>query len=107
MAQKGSDNERQGDALVERFQEANTWWLGRFQAEAGLTSEFVSKLSSARSFPDAMNAYQEWGTRRFEMMAEDAKHVLDDTQTFMQASMDIAMSGLASKAADPSRQPRK
>jgi hypothetical protein len=47
--------------LFEGYQQANERWLNRVQAEASLASEFVSKLSSARSIPDAMTAYQTWG----------------------------------------------
>lgn len=85
--------------LFSRFQDTNKQWLDRVQAEAALSSEFVSKLSSARSIPDAVTVCQEWSTRRFEMMAEDAKHVLDDTQKFMQTGAHILASGFASKSA--------
>ena len=70
----------------DNFQETNRQWLDRVQAEANLASEFVSKLTAARSIPDAMTAYQEWGSRRLEMMAEDTKHIMDNTQKFMQTS---------------------
>lgn len=83
--------------LFERFQEANKRWLNRIQAEASLSSEFVSKLSSAHSIPDAMNVYQEWGARRLEMMAEDVKRVMDDTQKLMQAGTHMLTNGFGSK----------
>lgn len=83
--------------MFERLQEANKQWLDRVQAEANLASEFASKLSSARSVPDAMAACQEWGARRFEMMTEDAKHILDNTQKFMQAGAHIFADGFGSK----------
>ena len=97
MAQKQNDSERTGNStlfnltsqdiaatvkkgmdefataqseLVAKLQESNRQWLDRFQAEATLTSELASKLTAARSIPDAMTACQEWGSRRFEMMAE-------------------------------------
>jgi len=84
--------------LFEQFQEVNKRWLDRAQAEANLASEFVSKLLSARSIPDAMSACQDWGTRRFEMVADDAKHVLDDTQKFMQTSAHALANGFGSKS---------
>ena len=83
--------------LYEKFQETNKQWLDRVQAEAKLASEFVSKLSSARSIPDAMIVCQEWGTRRFEMIAEDAKHVLDDTQKLIRTGAHMVTNGFASK----------
>jgi hypothetical protein len=110
MAQNESKTEQQGKAssvadvqteLFERFQAANKRWLDRAQAEASLASELVSKLSSARSIPDAMKAYQDWGTRRFEMMAEDAKHIMDDAQKFMQTGAHMLTNGFASKVKVP------
>jgi hypothetical protein len=58
----------------------------------------ASVVSSARSIPDAMAACQDWGARRFEMMAEEAKHVLNDTQKFMQMGAHILASGFGSKS---------
>jgi hypothetical protein len=74
---------------LDKLQEANRQWLDRIQAEANLASEFASKLSSARSLPEAMTACQDWGKRRVEMMAEDTKHILDDTQNLMQMSAQL------------------
>ena len=80
------------------FQETNRQWLDRVQAETNLASEFVSKLTAARSIPDAMTAYQVWGSRRLEMMAEDTRHLLDNTQKFMQTSARLLANGWQSKA---------
>jgi hypothetical protein len=79
------------------FQETNRQWLDRVQAETNLASEFVSKLTAARSIPDAINAYQVWGSRRLEMMAEDTKHLRDNTQKFMQMSAQLLANGWQSK----------
>jgi len=78
---------------LSNFQETNRQWLERVQAEANLASELVSKLTAARSIPDAMSAYQEWGSRRLEMMAEDTKHLMDNTQKFMQTSARLIANG--------------
>ena len=45
--------------LVEKLQEMNRQWFDRAQSEANLASELASKLTAARSIPDAMAAYQE------------------------------------------------
>jgi hypothetical protein len=66
-------------------------------AEASLASVFVSNLSSARSIPDAINAYQDWSSRRFEMMAEDGLRVLDETQKFMLTGERILRDGFVPK----------
>jgi hypothetical protein len=81
----------QSEAL-DNLQEISHQWLDRIQAETSLASELASKLATARSMPDAMAAYQEWGSRRFEMMAEDTKHLWDDTQKFVQASARLLQS---------------
>jgi phasin protein len=77
----------------DNFRETNREWLDRVQAETNLASEFVSKLTTARSIPDAMTAYQEWGSRRLEMMADDTKHLMDNTQKFMQTSAKLLANG--------------
>ena len=66
--------------LVGKLQEMNRQWLDRMNTEANLTSEFTSKLTSARSVPEAMTACQDWTSRRLEMIAEDGQHILDDAQ---------------------------
>jgi hypothetical protein len=87
--------------LFDRLQDTNRRWLDRMQAEANLASEFATKLTSARSIPDAMTACRDWASRRFELMAEDVKHVLDDTQKFMQTGSRLLSNGSHSEA-DPS-----
>ena len=79
--------------LLERLQEMNRQWFDRAQSEANLASEFASKLTAARSIPEAMATYQEWTSRRFEMMAEDGKHLLADTQKFMEAATRLLPNG--------------
>ena len=71
--------------LLNELQETNRQWFDRVQSEANIASEFASKLTAARSIPEAMATCQEWTSRRFEMMAEDGKHLLADTQKFMEA----------------------
>jgi hypothetical protein len=72
--------------LLQNVQETNHQWLNRVQAEATLASEFASKLSAARSVPDMLTAYRDWVGRRFDMMAEDTQHLVNNTQRFMQVS---------------------
>ena len=79
--------------LLNELQETNRQWLDRAQSEANLASEFAAKLTAARSIPEAMAAYQEWASRRFAMMAEDGKHLLGDTQKFMEVGARLLSSG--------------
>jgi hypothetical protein len=55
------------------------------QSETKLASEFALKLAAIRSIPDAMAAWQEWTSQWFELVAEDGRHLLDDTQNFIAA----------------------
>jgi hypothetical protein len=79
--------------LVEQCQDANRHWLDRIEAEITIASEFTIKLTAAHSIPEAMTACQEWGDRRLDMMAEDTRHFLDDTQKFMQAGVRLIANG--------------
>lgn len=83
--------------LVEQCQDANRHWLHHIEAEVNIASDFAIKLTAARSIPEAMTAYQEWGSRRLEMMAEDSRHFLDDAQKFMQAGVRLISNGWQSK----------
>jgi hypothetical protein len=89
--------------LFDVCQETNRQWVDRIQAEATLASELTSKLTAARSIPEAMSACQQWGSRRFEMMAEDTKHLLDDSQKFMQVRAHLLMDGLQSQGSSVSK----
>lgn len=71
--------------LVQKLQEANRNWFSRAEAEANLASEFLTNLTSARSLPETTSAFQQWTSRRMELAAEDVKHVLVDTQEFIEA----------------------
>jgi len=84
--------------LLDKLQETNREWFDRAQSEANLVSEFAAKLSNARSIPDAMAACQEWTSRRFEMMAEDGKHLLADTQKFMETGARLVPNGWLTNA---------
>jgi predicted phage tail protein len=79
-----SDFMRVQTELLDEFQESNRHWLDRFESAANLVQEFASKLSSARSMPDAMAASRDWATQYFAMLAEDSQHLADDTRKFME-----------------------
>ena len=70
--------------LLKNLQETNRHWLEIVQSEAALASKFATKLTTTRSIPDAMTTCQEWSNRQIEMMAEDCKLLVADTQRFME-----------------------
>ena len=79
--------------LFESLQESNKQWFQRVQSEVNLATEFASRISSARSIPDAMNVYQECCTRRIEAIAEDGRHLFSDAQKFMEAGARMLSNG--------------
>ncbi len=70
--------------LLNDLRDINHRWFNRTQSEANLASDFASKLTAARSLPEVMVACQEWTSRRYEMLTEDGKYLLADTQKFME-----------------------
>lgn len=88
--------------LLDKLQETNRQWFDRVELEANLASEFASKMTAARSIPDAMTACEEWASRRFEMMAEDRKHLLADYQTFTETGARLLLNGWLSKRSEVS-----
>ncbi len=66
--------------FLHALQEVNQGWSTRAKSEADLASAFVAKLAAARSIPDAITASQEWVSRRMELLAEDGRHVMADSQ---------------------------
>jgi hypothetical protein len=83
--------------LLGQLREINELWLHRLRSEADLASEFASKLTEARSIPEAMSASNEWTTRRLQMMTEDGKNLLAviqklaETTAHLAAPHDLAM----------------
>ena len=83
--------------FLDEFQETNRHWLDRIQSEANLASEFASKLSATRSMPDAMAVSRDWATQYFAMLAEDGKHLADDTRKFIEKSTRLLSGGLSAQ----------
>ena len=80
--------------FFEKLEATSQRWSERIQSEATLASELASKLTIARSIPDAVGACQDWASRRFEMMAEDRYHLLADYRcSWRQARTFFGMSG--------------
>jgi hypothetical protein len=79
--------------FLDEMQATNRHWLDRIQSEANLASEFASKLSATRSMPDAMAVSRDWATQYFSMLAEDGKHLADDTRKFIEKSARLLSDG--------------
>lgn len=79
--------------VLNKLREANQTWIDRMQAETNLASALCTKLTGARSIPETITAYQEWGNRRMELASEDAKTFLADTQTFSATGVRLLSTG--------------
>src|SRR5262249_44624927 len=86
--------EMQKDFLA-AFEEMNQAWFSRARSEASIATELVSRLTSARSVPETRTAYQECMGKRLEMLAEDSRRLLADSQKFMQLGTKFLMNGSA------------
>jgi hypothetical protein len=94
------------DAQSELFgliQETNQHWLNGVQDQMKLASEYASKLSAARSIPDAMTTWQEWGSREVQIVADNTLHLLSDTQNVMQKSAHLLSNGWQSEGSGLSK----
>jgi hypothetical protein len=73
--------------------------FSRAKKEADIASEFVGKLASARSIPDATTTYQEWATKEMELLAAAGRHMFEHGGKIMQASRRLFSNGRRSAEA--------
>lgn len=66
--------------LLAACEEMSHAWMERMKSEAEFWSEFGAKLSSTRSVPDAMSAYQEGIAQRMKTAADDGRRLFEDGQ---------------------------
>jgi len=79
--------------LLEEIQEANRHWLDRIQSEANLAAEYASRLSSVRNLPDAMAMSRDWSAQYLQRLADDGKHLADDTRKFIETGSRLFSQG--------------
>ena len=73
--------------LLDTFEQFNRQQLVRSKQETELASEFAGKITSARSVPDVINAYQNWISKRMALYAKDGRKLFDDSQRILNATM--------------------
>ena len=81
--------------LFKYFQEANRNWFARMQTEAALASKFSAKLAAARSVPETGAVCQEWANQHIELLAEDAKRLVADTEKVVETGARVFANGWA------------
>ena len=69
--------------IFEMWAKMNQHWMERAAAEAKSMTDLGSKLTSTRSLPEAVEAYQQWMTQRTKTLAEDSQHFMADCQKFL------------------------
>jgi hypothetical protein len=79
--------------LLDTFEQINGERMARAQQETKLASEFAGRLTSARSIPDVMAAYQEWAGKRMEMFTEDGRKLAEDSQKIFSATARLLSNG--------------
>jgi hypothetical protein len=66
--------------LLDAYEQTSRAWLARVRSEADFWSDLTSRLSTTRSVPEALGAYQESVTQRMQMAAEDGRRLLEECQ---------------------------
>jgi hypothetical protein len=79
--------------LVEMFEQFNRAQMERAKRETELASEFAGKVTSARSIPDVMSAYQEWFSKHMAMFAEDGQKLFSESQKAVSETMKLLTNG--------------
>lgn len=79
--------------LLDKLQEMNRESLARSHSEVDLASELASKLTAARSFPEAATACQAWASNRMNMFAEDDRRFAADSQKFVETGARLFSKG--------------
>jgi hypothetical protein len=71
--------------LIDMFERTNKDWCARAKLEASVVSELATNMAAARTIPEAAGEYQEWMNKRMQMLADDGKKLIVDSQTFLSA----------------------
>lgn len=93
LTEVGKYGQKQLDALIEMqkgictvVEEANRNWLARLEVERELTSDLTTKLSNAKTLPDAAKVYQDWANHRMQLLTEDGQKVVADSQKLLSSA---------------------
>jgi hypothetical protein len=79
--------------LLDTFGQVQRERIARTMEETQLASEFAAKVASARSIPDIMALYQEWITKCEQLIAEDGRRFLQDSQRMANAALGLLSNG--------------
>ena len=85
--------------MMQMLEGINHDLFNRAKKEAELASEFVGKLASAKSVPDATSTYHEWASKEMELLAADGHQMFAHGEKLMQASRKLFSNGMPSTGA--------
>jgi Phasin protein len=80
------------------LQEMSREWMARTTAEVELALKLSQKLTAVHSVPDAITAYQEWFGELMGARTEEARRLMSNGQTLMDASSRLLSNGWMSAA---------
>ena len=81
------------DEFLKTLEEMNREVMSRMAAEVERGVKLSTKLSAARSLPDAVAAYQEWMSEETNARSEDARRFMANSQKFMTTSTRLLSNG--------------
>jgi hypothetical protein len=73
--------------LLDSFEQFNRQQFARGKQEMEFASEFAGEITSARSVPDVMNAYQNWFSKRMALYVDDSRKLFEDSQRVLDTAM--------------------
>jgi phasin protein len=94
--------------LVDTLPTLSREWMSYAQAERELSSDLLTKLTAARSIPESAKVYQEWLSRRMDLLAEETRRMLADAQKLVDVGarlFAVDMAGRTPPAAEPTTAP--
>jgi len=87
--------------FMSNLQSMSQAWLAHTQATASLVTYLMRQLSGARSAPETMAAYQQFLSRRMEMMVEDSRYFFSNSEKMMDAAAKMLTHGLPNGSGNP------
>jgi dihydrofolate reductase len=79
--------------ILESLLLLNRQCLAHAESDAKLTSEFMTKLATAKSIPDAASACQEYASHRMEIFADDTRQLLAAADKMVPKFLDNSFRG--------------
>jgi Phasin protein len=78
---------------METAERANRDWAALFEAEAKLGSDFMSRVTAAKTIPDVAAAYQEWMSGQIALASKKWQTTFEDSRRLANACTRVAGNG--------------